>query len=56
MKTLSLVKNIYVKGFKNLGNLIVKNYFKAFAWFSFIMFSMVLYAFIYRVITGFAFD
>ncbi len=56
MKTLSLVKNIYVEGFKNLGNLIVKNYFKAFAWFSFIMFSMVLYAFIYRVITGFAFD
>ncbi len=56
MKTLSLVKNIYVDGFKNLGNLIVKNYFKAFAWFSFIMFSMVLYAFIYRVVTGFAFD
>ncbi len=56
MKTLLLVKNIYLEGFKNLGNLIVKNYFKAFAWFSFIMFAMVLYAFIYRVFTGFVFD
>ncbi len=56
MKTLLLVKNIYLEGFKNLGNFFVKNYFKAFAWFSFIMFAMVLYAFIYRVFTGFVFD
>jgi len=56
MKTLLLVKNIYSEGFKNISNLIVKNYFKAFAWFSFIMFAMVLYAFVYRIATGFAFD
>ncbi|MGB5665538.1 MAG: DUF6747 family protein, partial [Maribacter sp.] len=29
---------------------------KAFAWFSFILFFVALYAFIYRVYTGFAFD
>ena len=56
MKTALLIKEIYLEGFKNLGNRIVKNYFKLFAWFSFILFFVVLYAFVYRVYTGFAFD
>jgi hypothetical protein len=56
MKTVLLIGKVYADGFKNIGNMIVKNYFKAFAWFSFIMFTIVLYAFIYRVSTGFAFD
>ncbi|MGB5499743.1 MAG: DUF6747 family protein [Maribacter sp.] len=56
MKTTLLIKEIYLEGFRNLGNLIVRNYFKAFAWFSFVLFFIVLYAFIYRVATGFAFD
>ncbi len=56
MKTTLLIKEIYLEGFRNLGHLIIKNYFKAFAWFSFIMFFVVLYAFVYRLSTGFAFD
>lgn len=56
MKTVLLIGKIYTDGFKNIGNLIVQNYFKAFAWFSFIMFAIVLYSFTYRVVTGFAFD
>ena len=56
MKTVLLITKIYEDAFKNIGNLIVQKYFKAFAWFSFIMFVIVLYAFIYRVVTGFAFD
>ncbi|MEP0131749.1 MAG: DUF6747 family protein [Eudoraea sp.] len=56
MKTILLIKEIYKDGFRNLGNIIVKKYFKAFAWFSFIMFLIVLYALIYRISTGFAFD
>ncbi|MGB5358938.1 MAG: DUF6747 family protein [Eudoraea sp.] len=56
MKTALLIKEIYLEGFRNLGNFIVRKYFKAFAWFSFIMFFVVLYAFIFRVYTGFAFD
>ena len=44
MKTLLLVKEIYAEGFRNLGNIIVKNYFKAFMWFSIAMFVVVLYA------------
>ncbi|WP_411028907.1 DUF6747 family protein [Spongiimicrobium sp. 3-5] len=56
MKTILLVKEIYLEGFKNLGHLLVTKYFKVFAWFSFVMFAVVLYAFIFRVATGFAFD
>ncbi len=56
MKTILLVKEIYIEGFKNLGSFIVRNYFRAFAWFSFAMFLVVLYAFIFRVYTGFPFD
>ncbi len=56
MKTLLLVKEIYADGFKNLGSIITQNYFKIFAWFSFAMFVVVVYAFVFRVVTGFAFD
>ncbi len=56
MKTVLLIKEIYLEGFRNLGNFIIQRYFKLFAWFSFIMFMVVLYAFIFRVSTGFAFD
>jgi len=56
MKTISLLKEIYLEGFQNLGSYIVKNYFKAFAWFTVVMFAIVLYAFLFRLFTGFAFD
>ncbi|MFH6603080.1 DUF6747 family protein [Maribacter algicola] len=56
MNKLLLLKEIYLEGFRNLGSLIVRRYFKIFAWFAFIMFFVVLYAFIFRVSTGFPFD
>jgi hypothetical protein len=56
MKTVLLLKEIYTEGFRDLENYLAKRYFKFFAWFSFIMFAVVLYAFIYRIATGFAFD
>ena len=34
----------------------VKRFFKAFAWFSFGMFAVVVYAFVFRIVTGFPFD
>jgi len=55
MKTVLLIGKIYADGFKNIGNVIIQNYFKGYAWFSFIMFAIALYAFIYRVANGFAF-
>ncbi|MEJ1223187.1 DUF6747 family protein [Sediminicola sp. 1XM1-17] len=56
MKTILLVRNIYLEGFKNIGNFVVRNYFKGFAIFSFIMFTVVIYAFVFRLMTGFAWD
>lgn len=56
MKKYLLVKEIYLEAFRNLGNIILERYFKVFAWFSFVMFFVVLYAFVYRIATGFAFD
>ncbi|WP_431126966.1 DUF6747 family protein [Flagellimonas flava] len=56
MKKLLLIKEIYLDGFRNLGHILLEKYFKAFSWFCFIMFFIVLYAFVYRIATGFAFD
>ncbi|WP_192878059.1 MULTISPECIES: DUF6747 family protein [Arenibacter] len=56
MKTILLIKDVYLEGFQDLGRNIVKHYFKAFAWFTAAMFAIVLYAFIFRLISGFAFD
>ena len=56
MDTLQNIRTIYNDGFKNLGSMIVKNYFKVFAWFGFAMYAVVLYAFVFRVATGFSFD
>tara|TARA_R110000764_G_scaffold45006_2_gene101277 strand:+ start:972 stop:1142 length:171 start_codon:yes stop_codon:yes gene_type:complete len=55
MKTIFIIRNIYVEGFRDIGNLMVKHYFRAFAWFSSSMFLIVIYALIYRVSTGFLF-
>ncbi|MEH6681285.1 MAG: DUF6747 family protein [Sediminicola sp.] len=56
MKTVLLVKEIYLDTFRNIGNYLLRNYFKAFAFFSFSMFCIVVYAFVFRLVTGFAFD
>ena len=56
MRTILLVKEIYFEAFRNLSNLVIRNYFRFFAWFSFAMFAVVLYAFVFRVATGFVFD
>ena len=56
MKKLLLIKEIYVEAFRNISNLILRKYFEVFAWFSFALFLIVLYAFIFRLSTGFPFD
>ena len=56
MNTISLVKEIYREGFRNLGSKFAKNYFKVFAVFGFSMYLVTLYALIFRVSTGFAFQ
>ena len=56
MKTTLLIREIYLEGFRNLGHILIKNYFKAFAWFTLAMFVIVLYAFLFRLFTGFVFS
>lgn len=56
MKTLLLIAEIYAEGFRNLGHILVKESLRIFSWFSFALFMIVLYAFVFRVFTGFAFD
>lgn len=56
MKTTLLIKEIYLEGFKNLGNYILKNYLKVFSWFSFFLIAVALYALVFRISTGFAFN
>lgn len=56
MKTALLLKELYLEAFRDLGHYLVRNYFKLFSWFSFAMFFVALYAIIFRLSTGFAFD
>jgi hypothetical protein len=56
MKNVLLIKEIYLEAFKNLGHAMVKTYFKAFSWFAIASFIIMLYAFVFRVSTGFVFD
>jgi hypothetical protein len=56
MKTTLLIKEIYFEAFRNLGNYLVKNYLRVFSWFSFALFFIALYALVFRIFTGFAFD
>lgn len=56
MKKYLLIKEIYTQAFKNLGNAFVKSFLKALTWFCFAVFLIVLYAFVFRISTGFAFE
>ncbi|MEM9143103.1 MAG: DUF6747 family protein [Bacteroidota bacterium] len=56
MNKLLLIREIYLEAFKDLGHFLVKAYFRAFSWFCVAAFLVVLYAFIFRIATGFVFD
>ena len=56
MNTLLHIKEIYINAFRHISNYVVRNFFKVFAWFAFAMLLIVLYAFVFRVYTGFPFD
>ncbi|MGB6151583.1 MAG: DUF6747 family protein [Pricia sp.] len=56
MKTVLLIREIYIEGFRNLGYYLAKEYMKMFAWFCFAMYFIALYAFLFRLSTGYAFD
>ncbi len=55
MKHLLLIKEIYSEGFRDLGYWIAKYYFKVLFWVTCMLLLVVLYAFSYRLSTGFYF-
>jgi len=56
METVLLIRKIYFEGFKNIGNYLVKHSLKALTWFTISILLIVLYAFLFRLFTGFAFN
>ena len=53
MKTIVLAKSIYNDFFNGVNNKYLNLVFKGFTWFCFSMIGVILYAFVYRVATGF---
>jgi uncharacterized protein DUF6747 len=56
MSKLLLFKEIYFEAFRNIGNILLKKSFKIFTWFCFALLAIVIYAFVFRLSTGFAFS
>ncbi|WP_371736639.1 DUF6747 family protein [Cellulophaga sp. HaHaR_3_176] len=56
MRNILLVKEIYFEAFRNLGSFLIKNYLKIFSWCCFILIAISIYALVFRMSTGFAFQ
>ncbi|WP_340201009.1 DUF6747 family protein [Ascidiimonas sp. W6] len=55
MNKFLLLKDIYTEAFKNLGHYMVASYFKILTWFCVGCIGIVMYAFLYRMATGYNF-
>ena len=56
MNKLLLLKEIYFEAFRKWSSLFFKKYFKVFSWFCFALIVLAIYAFVFRVSTGFSFS
>lgn len=56
MKNVMLIRNLYSEAFQNISNYVAKSYLKTLSWLFIASYAIVLFAFIFRVSTGFAFD
>lgn len=56
MKNVLLIKELYSDAFRNIGSQFTKSYLKSLSWLFVASYLIVLFAFIFRVSTGFAFD
>lgn len=55
MDKILLLKSIYIEAFRNWKYLLIKNYFKALSVVCFVLIAITIYAFVFRLSTGFAF-
>ncbi|WP_349292970.1 DUF6747 family protein [Zobellia alginiliquefaciens] len=49
MKTVLLLKNIYLEGIKVISNIVIRNYLKLFTWFIVVLLMVVVHSFLYRI-------
>ena len=56
MKNFHLILELYEAAFRAIGHFVVRHVYKLLFWFCFFCYLVVLYAFLYRIATGFAFD
>ncbi len=56
MRQVLLLKKAYLEAFKNLGHYLVQHSFKVYFWLCAALFFITLYAFGYRLFTGFVWD
>lgn len=54
MERIILLREIYVEAFRNWRNIILEKYFRAFSWVCLFLWLVTVYAFIFRVSTGFS--
>ncbi|MFZ9030657.1 MAG: DUF6747 family protein [Robiginitalea sp.] len=50
------VKEIHLEALRNWTSLMLKRHFKVFSWFCFGLWLITMYAFVFRVSSGFALD
>lgn len=55
MEKIILIRSIYTEAFRNWKYLLVKNYFKVVSVICFALIAITIYAFIFRLSTGYAF-
>lgn len=56
MKTLLLLRELYLDAFQAISSFVIRNAYRVLFWFCFVCYLIVLYAFVYRIATGFPFD
>ena len=56
MKTLDHLIHLYEEAFKAIHSFVLRYAYRMLFWFCFVCYLIVLYAFVYRIATGFPFD
>jgi len=56
MKNVMLMKELYLEAFKSISSNFAKSYLKILSWLFLASYLIVVFAFIFRASTGFAFD
>ncbi len=56
MSTLILIKESYKEGFRNLSVYLVRRFLKSYTWLTIVLWTIAVYALVFRMASGYAFD